>query len=190
MSPVSGTCFKGRWNWIKLPFALSRYTQTPLPHLSVSLHPSMTVLLHPSLPPSLSSPPPLRLAGTPAWYGPLLLPLPHLAVGTFYWEKVKWLRMSTSVYTFPWWCPADAHTPPAAADGASESPSEAAPRHVPLKVSGTDVALAVFFNTLTYPHICIWPVESGFPYKALMSVKYSVSVVQPGSGAGWCINSR
>lgn len=53
-------------------------------------------------------PPPPRLAGTPAWYGPLL-PYPRLRLndGSFYWEKVKWLRMSASVYipamVHAWW---------------------------------------------------------------------------------------
>lgn len=118
-------------------------------------------------------------------------PLLRLTDGSFYWEKVKWLRMSACVYIpamHAWWrntsntktvCP--------------ENVCDHLKRLFALCPSESKYCCAsdvfVISETLHPAYILIWP-DKSFPYKALMFAKCCVSVqLVRLRSPGWVKNS-
>lgn len=105
-----------------------------------------------------------RLAGTPALVRSAAPPLLHSRDGTSRWEKVKWLRMSASLCTFPWWWTPDEDSPA----NPSDSCRRVRQHDVPLKVSTGRGRLLRRGGLFT-------GADPAFAYKALMFVKCCVS---------------
>lgn len=127
---------KKQWKWIKLPTTFRLSSSFVASHVAFCnefhSHPWSTA------PPPLS-PPPSPSSCRDARLGTIRSsPLLRVSDGSFYWERVKWLRMSASVY-IPQWCVPDEGAPltriRVSESTWSRHRKHSSSRYVPLKVS-------------------------------------------------------